>query len=691
MDHLCARCKVLELDDKALGGHRIQNGGREESLELPLEQPDIDGDGNIPLDYQLRDNFPEFPKLVSASQAGCDFCKLLKDAIDEFVQFKGDQVVDISIEYRWSQSLDGNLGLTGLFATLKLADHAVALQYPVPNRQQSLRFLIDGEPGKCSQWLNLRRPLIAHALHPDNLAMVREELDQCQKEHEHQLGNQVRFLPTRLIEIRNQNSKTEFRLVLTDSRMKRKAPRYAALSYCWGSPSESETQFKTEKATLTDRISGFSFNSMTQVMRDAVTVARALSISYIWIDALCIVQDDRIDWERESTTMADVYRQAYITICTPGSSSCHQGFLERRPKSVAIPFKSNINPEVKGSYNVRIGGRTTPSNSIVEGMDLTYDELYHDHSSWSQRAWTFQEAVLSTRTLHFGSFELSYQCPDRVRSEAGLSSYPSETDVGIFNDLANAPARHAMWNELMSRYTPRHLTHETDRLPAISGLARIMGNSPKDYYAGLWKQSLVVDLCWIRHVDDISPADTRDEVLRLLDSRQPYIAPSWSWAARKQSFEHLVDINDYRDETRSVAASTTPRGLDPFGQVKDGLLTVRGVLVPLPSDIIHDPPPEARHSLFHYKYVYEKDRRIAQVSLDWWMQDPEDETELSMLLLTSYLYPFEGLHRRVRVGFGIILHPSKTSGRYVRVGAFMTDKHGFGLFQRSSYQTVKIL
>ncbi|KAI1208529.1 heterokaryon incompatibility protein-domain-containing protein [Annulohypoxylon truncatum] len=475
--------------------------------------------------------------------------------------------------------------------------------------------------------------------------------------------------------------------------MKRKAPQYAALSYCWGSPSDSATQFKTEKGTLANRITGFSLDSMTQVMRDAVAVTKALSISYIWIDALCIVQDDRVDWERESTTMADVYRQAYITICTPGSSSCHQGFLERKPKSIVIPFKSSITPEAKGSYNVRIGGRAMASNPIAEGMDLTYDELTHDHSSWSQRAWTFQEAVLSTRTLHFGSFELAYQCPEHIRSEAGQSSYPSEIDVGIFNDLvSNAPARHAMWNELMSRYTPRHLTYETDRLPAVSGLARIMGRGPKDYYAGLWRQSLVVDLCWVRHVDDIGPTDTKYELLRLLDANKPsYIAPSWSWAVRRQSFEHLIDVNDYRDETHSVAASTTPQGLDPFGQVKDGLLTIRGVVVTLPSDIVHDPPEGARRSLLHHKYVHEKDRRIAQVSLDWWMQDPEDKGELLMLLLTSHLYPFEGLHRRVRVGFGIILHPSKTQGRYVRVGAFMTDRYGFGLFQRSSYQTVEII
>lgn len=518
--------------------------------------------------------------------------------------------------------------------------------------------------------------------------MIQEELNNCQQDHEHHLSNTARFLPTRLIEIGSGDSGAGLRLILTDSRMRRKAPQYIALSYCWGSRSDAETQFKTERGTLADRIAGFSFDSMTSVMRDAVTVARALSIPYIWIDALCIIQDDGVDWQRESMTMADVYRQAHITICTPGSSSCHQGFLERKPKSIAIPFKSHINPEITGSYNVRVGGRTIASNSIAEGVDLTYDELYHGRSSWSQRAWTFQEGVLSTRTLHFGSFELSYQCSSHIKSESGLISYGTEFEIGISHDLANAPARHAMWNEMMSQYMPRHLTHETDRLPAISGLARIMDHGPKDYYAGLWRQSLVVDLCWIRYADDISPTDIKDELLRRLENKQLYVAPSWSWAVRRQNFEHWIDINDYRDETRSVSAETTLYGLDPFGRVKDGLLTVRGIVVPLPSDIVRD---SSSGSLPDNRYVYEKGRQIAQVRLYWWMEDPETGADLSMLLLTSYLYAFDTARRRVRMGIGIILHPSKTSGRYFRVGAFRTERYGFGLFQRSSYQTVRII
>ena len=149
MNHLCTRCKILELDDKALGGHRIRDSEGKQSLELPYNHPDKDGVGNVPLDYHLLDEFPGFPKLVTASHAGCDFCKLLKDAIDRFVKFEEEVAVavEITMSYRWSKSWNGKFGLTGLFVTLRLAVNAIARRRLLFNDQTSLRFLIDGEPG----------------------------------------------------------------------------------------------------------------------------------------------------------------------------------------------------------------------------------------------------------------------------------------------------------------------------------------------------------------------------------------------------------------------------------------------------------------------------------------------------------------------------------------------------------------
>lgn len=91
---------------------------------------------------------------------------------------------------------------------------------------------------------------------------------------------------------------------------------------------------------------------MTSVIQDAVTVTRALSVRYLWIDALCIIQGDGQDWARESQVIGLVYSNAFVTICSLSSSSCLEGFLDR-PTAVQIPFRSSIRPEIAGTYGLR--------------------------------------------------------------------------------------------------------------------------------------------------------------------------------------------------------------------------------------------------------------------------------------------------------------------------------------------------
>lgn len=277
----------------------------------------------------------------------------------------------------------------------------------------------------------MKPPLIENALHTENVSLIQQELDQSQRYHRHNVDNSNNFLPTRLIDVGDDIRGISPRLVVTDYRLRRRAPRYAALSYCWGSPSDSATQFKTEKETFKDRITGFPLHSMKKVMRDAIVVAKTLSILYLWIDAVCIIQDDQTDWEKESSTMRDIYRYAYVTICTPASASCNMGFLERRRKAISVPFESKICPTVQGSFNLRASGLASPAPYIDEGLDFTFEEMFIPEAKWSKRAWTFQESMLSVRKLYFGSLQLSYSCQDHTRSDTGSSGLPGFGEQGM--------------------------------------------------------------------------------------------------------------------------------------------------------------------------------------------------------------------------------------------------------------------
>lgn len=76
---------------------------------------------------------------------------------------------------------------------------------------------------------------------------------------------------------------------------------------------------------------------MPQTFVDAIIVARYLGIRYLWIDSLCICQDDVDDWARESARMCDVYSNAHLVIAANRSGNSAGGcFHIREPRPHAV-------------------------------------------------------------------------------------------------------------------------------------------------------------------------------------------------------------------------------------------------------------------------------------------------------------------------------------------------------------------
>jgi hypothetical protein len=138
-------------------------------------------------------------------------------------------------------------------------------------------------------------------------------LQSCIEHHSQRCPPVQQELPTRVIDVGS--SAHSIRLYETEER-----GQYAALSYCWGS---SQT-FTTTIATLEERIRGFLPGSLPASIRDAVLLARDMSIPYIWVDSLCIIQDSAADWGREAARMCTIYTNATITFAaldSPGSDT----------------------------------------------------------------------------------------------------------------------------------------------------------------------------------------------------------------------------------------------------------------------------------------------------------------------------------------------------------------------------------
>lgn len=116
------------------------------------------------------------------------------------------------------------------------------------------------------------------------------------------------FLPTRLIDICSEEGNITLRWISSVDLSTSTAP-YIALSYCWG----GNQSFKLMASTVPSMKAGFGISTIPKTIQAAIYIARWFDIRYLWIDALCTIQDDDQDWTKESTTMTDVYQNSYLT------------------------------------------------------------------------------------------------------------------------------------------------------------------------------------------------------------------------------------------------------------------------------------------------------------------------------------------------------------------------------------------
>jgi len=176
--------------------------------------------------------------------------------------------------------------------------------------------------------------------HPLALKQIELWLGQCAHEHDQcsVIGQDPMKLPTRVLDLNQLPKKdsmdtinslrdrfTEGKCKLVESGTHYKG-QYVALSYCWG----KTLAFKTTTGNLQSHKDGFNFSLLPRTLQDAILMTRYLNLRYIWIDCLCIIQDDKADWEREAALMADVYSNAFLTIAAARASDSQEGFLGDR-------------------------------------------------------------------------------------------------------------------------------------------------------------------------------------------------------------------------------------------------------------------------------------------------------------------------------------------------------------------------
>jgi diadenosine tetraphosphatase ApaH/serine/threonine PP2A family protein phosphatase len=422
-------------------------------------------------------------------------------------------------------------------------------------------------------------PFVSQARSTWNPSLWRSWVDDCTEKHIICIDIQsVSYTPTRLIDVGS--DLLEPRLVESCGTL----AEYVALSHCWG----GSLPLRTTSTNYHTHVEAIPLGDMPATFQDAVKVTRAIGYRYLWIDCLCIIQDSEPDWVRECALMGQVYAGAAVTIAASQSTSPMDGLL-----------KLADGPSLACSIPIYWPSTCENDTLIVDMPPRTRDPSPNAMTvgPLSKRGWTLQERVLSYRMLHMCADGILFQCATcDVTDRLPWPRPPVGGDVSFGTGFLHFDDPREMlgnWYGLVSDYSRRHLTYAKDTLPAISGVARLMGERMGwTYVAGLWSHDIVTGLLW----------HTADPDIPLAVNASCYPAPSWSWASPNRDLSHssALVMDGRRIETwvedrkslsrlgrRKYAKCLEVRdwtvelvGEDPYAEVKSGQLTVIGNIRP---------------------------------------------------------------------------------------------------------------
>ncbi|KAH6887106.1 heterokaryon incompatibility protein-domain-containing protein [Thelonectria olida] len=377
-------------------------------------------------------------------------------------------------------------------------------------------------------------------------------------------------LPARLINV--QDPHAPYLQVMSQKDL---SVQYCALSYRWG----DGKRFTTTRANYSAFQTLIPPKEMPKTFQDAIYASHILELQYVWIDALCIIQDDANDVAKEIAGMGGVYRNALLTLTAEGAASSSHGLFSKRDPRRTRPC---VLPMSASAEDATVSGEVTVTAS-PRGRDYL-----------SSRGWVLQEAVLSSRSLAFGTSSISWACTSSIATESRPNPRPMRSvtsgdgpeiprlrlwlynrdlmvDKASERDYWHRLNQYDAWYRIVEDFTARSLTVHTDSLPALAGLAQVFSESHQTHYtAGLWKEDLQIGLGWYLAADNTGRSQTSTPS-----------QPTWSWVSVGQN---MVLFRDWQANSVQITkagahvldVSCGPvHPLIPFGEVKCGKLALR--------------------------------------------------------------------------------------------------------------------
>ena len=308
----------------------------------------------------------------------------------------------------------------------------------------------------------------------------------------------------------------------------------------WGK--DPSTQLLLTAATLQEFQEAIPIHKLSSIFTEAIRITRSLGFSYLWLDSLCIIQDSASDWTHEANMMSAIYNNAVCTIAflfPPGIDFC-QARDDPRASVPCIVSGCGV-----GWQSIDIC--VVPKKEKISRFSF---------SNWplSSRAWVLQEHLLSPRTILYGHRTIMWECGEKFYDELAISEihvgnvastvalkpslsmsrYKSNESSSILS-LYGRPQKEVEargifpeWARLIREYRRRDLSHASDRIIAIVGIAQAFHSEYGfTYIAGMWREHLPRSLLWYVETANVRKM-AEPFLIRELPSNP---APTWSWLA----------------------------------------------------------------------------------------------------------------------------------------------------------------
>lgn len=339
-----------------------------------------------------------------------------------------------------------------------------------------------------------------------DVSLLKTWLQKCEEDH-----SDTNFSPLTI----SRKASPQLRLIDVQDQCIVEKPdtvRYLALSYVWGQVSQLELKTTNQQDLMTTNALMRSQyrDHIPRSVLDAIHLTAMMDERYLWVDALCIIQDGP-DKAAQIQNMDRVYSSAVLTIVSCAGDNANAGLPRLEPAVVSNTSQVQRSCIIRGRV---IGNVLSFADTIVNG------------SVWNSRAWTYQERILSRRSLFITPAQAFFECEHRVSfcEETNYEAYPTsrETALGFPGILGGSIRTNTeVYAQAIEDFSGRRLTNAEDGIAAVQGILNVLEPRFRSkFIGGLPASEIDMALLW----QPLSSIERRRN--RLGDE----VYPSWSWA-----------------------------------------------------------------------------------------------------------------------------------------------------------------